>query len=298
MPTIANTGSAILLLFQIVSLSAAASAHGGHAHAAHAPSALQADFLSRAESFINCSATYSNDHGDITRVAIERNPAAPTKPVIQNDYNGSLASMAHRSDCSDFGVPNIIRVLYSKGPNSLDTDPIKREQLKQGILGWQYWIDQIEGTKPDNHFQGSMEVWTENHQMDFHVSEYLAGMLYPDEMFWGTNMTGRQHADTGRGFVTRWLERRYRWGFSEWRSATYYQFCFHSVTTLASLAPEPLVATRAGIVLDLMMIDVALHSLHGMLASSQVRSEKKLLFSNFLVCIGCLELVSTDSLSF
>ena len=158
------------------------------------------------------------------------------------------------------------------------------EQLKQGILGWQYWIDQIEGTKPDNHFEGGMEVWTENHQMDFHVSESLAGMLYPDEMFWGTNMTGRQHADTGRGFVTRWLERRYRWGFSEWRSATYYQFCFHSVTTLASLAPEPLVATRAGIVLDLMMLDVSMHSLHGMLASSQVTKKNQLLFLGFLCC--------------
>jgi hypothetical protein len=97
-------------------------------------------------------------------------------------------------------------------------------------------------------------------------------MLYPDEMFWGTNMTGRQHADVGRGFVTRWLERRYRWGFSEWRSATYYQFCFHSVTALAALAPEPLVAARAAIVLDLMLLDVSLHSLHGMLASSQGRS--------------------------
>ena len=234
-------------------------------------SELQAGFIQRAEGFINCSATYGNDHGDITRVAIQRNPTAP-KPVIQNDYNGTLQSMARRRDCSDFGVPNIIRVLYSAGAVSLDSDPIKREQLKQGILGWQYWIDQIEGTKPHNHFEGGMEVWTENHQMDFHTAEYLAGMLFPDEMFWGTNMTGRQHADTGRTFVTRWLERRYRWGFSEWRSATYYQFCFHSVTTLAALAPEPLIATRASIVLDLMLLDVSMHSLHGMLASSQGRS--------------------------
>jgi hypothetical protein len=251
---------------------AAAAGTAAAAAALRPPSALQVAFLQRAKGFINCSAGYSNDHGDITRVAIKRNPTAPSKPVIQNDYNGSLQSMAMRVDCSDFGVPNIIRILYSRGAGSLDSDPIKREQLKQGILGWQYWIDQIEGTEPDNHFQGSMEVWTENHQMDFHISEYLAGMLYPDEIFWGTNMTGEQHADTGRGFVIRWLERRYRWGFSEWRSATYYQFCFHSVTTLVSLAPEPQVAARAAIVLDLMLLDVALHSLHGMLASSQGRS--------------------------
>ena len=77
--------------------------------------------------------------------------------IILYYHNGSLQGMARRSDCSDFGVPNLIRLLYSSGPGSIDTDPRKREQLKQGILGWQYWIDQLEGTKPDNHFEGGME---------------------------------------------------------------------------------------------------------------------------------------------
>ena len=99
---------------------------------------------------------YNNGHGDMARAAIKRNPD-PTKPFIRGDYNGSLQGMARRSDCSDFGVPNIIRILYSSGPESLDADPLKRKQLKQGILGWQYWIDQVEGTKPNNHFEGGME---------------------------------------------------------------------------------------------------------------------------------------------
>lgn len=162
------------------------------------PSALQVEFLARAEGFIKCRASYNNDGGDVTRVAIRSNPD-PAKPIIRNDYNGalprcgrvhapqpvlrvshelswfhqpdlvmqvekarkqepqqqqrtdappalragSLEGMAHRSDCSDFGVPNIIRVLYSSGRDSIDSDPTKREQLKQGILGWQYWIDEV-----------------------------------------------------------------------------------------------------------------------------------------------------------
>ena len=40
----------------------------------------------RAEAFISCSADYNNDHGDIARVAIQRNPD-PTKPIIRSDYN-------------------------------------------------------------------------------------------------------------------------------------------------------------------------------------------------------------------
>ena len=53
---------------------------------ARAASDLQAAFLARAEAFINCSAGYNNDHGDIARVAIQRNPD-PTKPIIRSDYN-------------------------------------------------------------------------------------------------------------------------------------------------------------------------------------------------------------------
>jgi hypothetical protein len=105
--------------------------------------------------------------------------------------------MAARSDCSDFGVPNIIRVLYSKGQHSLDTDPYKRAQLKQGILGWQYWIDQIEGTAPDNHFEGGMEVWTENHQMDFHASDRAR----PSIPSWCISTLG-DHGWCDRGYST------------------------------------------------------------------------------------------------
>ena len=53
---------------------------------ARSASDLQSAFLARAEAFINCSAGYNNDHGDIARVAIQRNPD-PTKPIIRSDYN-------------------------------------------------------------------------------------------------------------------------------------------------------------------------------------------------------------------
>ena len=78
---------------------------------ARAASDLQAAFLARAEAFINCSAGYNNDHGDIARVAIQRNPD-PTKPIIRSDYNVraspaldlALPRLAQRAPLADSGA--------------------------------------------------------------------------------------------------------------------------------------------------------------------------------------------------
>lgn len=85
-------------------------------------------------------------------------------------------------------------------------------------------------------------------------------------------MTGAIHGERGRDRVLSWLERRYSWGFSEWRSSTYSQFDIDAVATLADLAPDSAVATRAAIVLDLLLLDSAVHSFHGHVASSRGRN--------------------------
>jgi hypothetical protein len=189
---------------------------------------------------------------------------------------------------------------------------------------------------------GEAHIWTENHQMNFHVAEYLVGALYPNEVFPRSGMTGAQHAALGRERVMRWLERRfvnarnhtrtrtcacwhasvstfyaarcscmyahlltpcvhvcapthaatrslltctharsltqapsyalffrYRWGFAEFRSVTYSRYNFESVGVLIALAPDPAVVARAEIVMNLMLLDNAIHSFHGQPASSK-----------------------------
>eukprot|EP00456_Euglypha_rotunda_P022066 TRINITY_DN18751_c0_g1_i2.p1 TRINITY_DN18751_c0_g1~~TRINITY_DN18751_c0_g1_i2.p1 ORF type:complete len:290 (-),score=34.38 TRINITY_DN18751_c0_g1_i2:71-940(-) len=174
--------------------------------------------------------------------------------------------MAARLDCSDFDVPAMIRILWDYGNSSMLSANLS-DTLKQALLNWQYWIDEYEAA-----FQGNMMFWTENHQMDFHVSEYLAGHLFYNETFPGTGMTGAQHAAKGRDFVLQWLERRYRWGSSEWKSDDYMQFQIRSTATLASLAPEEDVRIRASMVLDLLLYDLSIHSFAGGIVSARGRA--------------------------
>jgi hypothetical protein len=108
--------------------------------------------------------------------------------------------------------------------------------------------------------------------MSFHSSEYLAGSALPDALFSGTGMTGAAHAEKGRAFVLEWLQRRFAWGFSEWKSETYTQFDLQNCANLAAAAPDGDVATRAAMVLDLLLYDLAVNAQRGMLGTSKGRS--------------------------
>lgn len=55
---------------------------------------------------------------------------------------------------------------------------------------------------------GEAHAWTENHQINFHVAEYLVGEMYPTEVFARSGLTGAEHAALGKARVMRWLERR------------------------------------------------------------------------------------------
>lgn len=67
---------------------------------------------------------------------------------------------------------------------------------------------------------------------------YLAGSALPGDTFRGTGMSGAAHAAKGRAFVLQWLQRRFAWGFSEFKSET----CVPD----PALAPVSLTLARAG----------------------------------------------------
>jgi len=52
---------------------------------------------------------------------------------------------------------------------------------------------------------------------------YLAGGLYPDEIFSNSGETGRQKVELNRKRILRWLDLRFHTGFSEWLSHVYYE---------------------------------------------------------------------------
>ena len=165
-----------------------------------------------------------------------------------------------RLDCADFRMVCILRSLYDfSGYISTDT----LEKMKRSVLRFKYWMDE-----PG---EDSMCYWSENHQLLFAACEYLAGQLYPDETFANDGKTGASHMDKGRHRLAYWFETRFRLGFVEWHSNTYYEEDAAPLSLLIDCCRDPFLMGQAVILMDLLLLDMALHSFQGYFSVSSGR---------------------------
>lgn len=125
---------------------------------------------------------------------------------------------------------------------------------------------------PENDaYRTEMTFWSENHQVLFATAEYLAGQLWPQSIFRvansfrkegpgktrSTDLLGSQRMDRARPRLLRWLNDRMKFGFSEWNSPGYYDEDFTALFNLADFCLDPIIQSRACIVLDLLLFDLA-----------------------------------------
>jgi hypothetical protein len=139
--------------------------------------------------------------------------------------------------------------------------------IKASLLQFKNWFDEPAAT---GHKGGEMTFWSENHQIQFHSSQLLAGTQFPNDVFArsgtdasGGPVTGREHARRGRLRTERWLDRRLAWGFSEWNSPVYYEENMVALFNLVDFAPDERIRTKAAMVLDLLLFDFARFTCRG-----------------------------------
>lgn len=165
-----------------------------------------------------------------------------------------------RHDCADFRLLCLIKTAYSYN-HLLSTDTQKA--LKDCILSFKYWMDE-----PGSD---GMCYWSENHQLLFATCEYLAGLLYPDEIFTNNQKNGLWHVKRGLEKINWWLKDKFLYGFIEWHSNTYYEEDIAPLAMLIDFAKELDVITRSKIVMDLLFLDMALHSFEGYFVATSGR---------------------------
>lgn len=180
------------------------------------------------------------------------------------NFRASIQKIYDRIDCFDFVLPGFI-YLMSKYQDSQWISDEQKYEAKTMILGCKYWIDEGGPEKSPCYF-------TENHQMLFHCNEYIAGQLYKNEIFTNNGKSGQWHMDHARPFVLRWMEWRFKFGFCEWLSNTYYHEDVLSLSLLAVLSEDDEVKTKAKMIIDLIFFDMALNSFKGIFGSSHGRA--------------------------
>lgn len=188
------------------------------------------------------------------------------QPIHESLLIAALDYIDSRLDCADFVLNGMLRLHYQ----FIDSEQLSeafREKLRETILSFKYW--------PDEPGVDSMCYWTENHHILFSTCELLAGQLYPDELFSNSGQTGREKQARALARIRKWLELRFKAGFSEWLSNVYYDEDLPALLNLVDFAEDQVVARNAGAVIDLMCLDMAANSYRGLFSCSHGRTYTK-----------------------
>lgn len=178
-------------------------------------------------------------------------------------FLGVLDYIDQRKDCSDFAIHSILRLLYQFGEMyGLGVDLSAR--ARETVLGFKYW--------PDEPGIDDLCTWTENHQILFASAAFLAGQLFPDQVFTNSGQLGHHKMTLNKPRILHWLSMRFRTGFSEWLSHVYYDEDMTALLSLIDFCQDPEIVQKSKMVLDLMLLDLALNSYKGVFGSTHGRS--------------------------
>ncbi|NBC28820.1 MAG: hypothetical protein GVY29_02385 [Spirochaetes bacterium] len=185
------------------------------------------------------------------------------RPVHEELFAKALDYIDRRIDCSDFVMLGIIRARRQFPESSLLSADL-HSRMKRSILDFKY--------HPEEPGLDSLCTWTENHQIMFAANAFLAGKLYPEETFTNSGERGREKALRARPRILKWLDLRYKTGFSEWLSHIYYDEDITALTNLIDFSGDLEIVEKSTVVLDLIFLDMALNSFRGTFGSTHGRS--------------------------
>lgn len=210
------------------------------------------EFAARAPAPENTKALYY----ELARLAVGEQPHLGVLAA-------SLDYIDQRRDCADFVLHAVLQWLY-RFPQALQAHPDLALRMENTVIHFKYW--------PDEPGLDSLCTWTENHQVLFAAAAYLAGQLYPQRRFSNSGAIGTALMAIHRPRLLRWLDLRFRTGFSEWLSHVYYDEDICALLALAEFARDQELVQQASMVLDMLLLDMALNSHQGVFGSTHGRS--------------------------
>lgn len=199
----------------------------------------------------------------LANLKLDRNLHQAERLLVQ-----AVDRINRREDCSDFAMVPLLWAWQHFANTGLDN--ALRQKLRAAILGWRYWLDE-----PGNDV---MWFWSENHALCFHVSQYLAGQNFPDDVFTTSGRTGDEQKEFAHARLIRWFESIEQHGLAEWNSSAYYPIDFIGLFGLMELAEDADLRERSKRLIDMIFVTVALHTQNGILGGTMGRAyEKELL---------------------
>jgi hypothetical protein len=202
---------------------------------------LGMDIAARKAYYLNHASTYSDKNSQIikTYLGLDVNPGKIVDRL----------SRIYNSGAGDFIMNYVLRIYYlDKFSNVLDNET--RLAIINALFEAKFWFTE-NNSKPGDIY------WTENHQINYHTAELLAGQLLKEEIFPLSNMTGQDHINHALPLIERWIMWKAQYGFSEWHSNTYMGLNMIALLNLADFAENSTISAKAKMLLDLICFEFA-----------------------------------------
>jgi hypothetical protein len=226
-----------------------------------APAALPADPEARKRAALSHAARHGEARAGRTLARLHL--GLPLDALDRAILEDTLDGVEGRRDCSDFVM---VPLLWIRGAHGAALPEDLLQRIDAAILGWRYWVDE-----PGND---TMWFWSENHALCFHVSEHMAGGLFPQAHFGNSGLTGAAHRALAEARLDRWFDAVEAHGLAEWNSAAYYPIDAIGLAALVRWGGTAL-AARATALLDALHAMLALHTMAGVPAGSMGRAYDK-----------------------
>ena len=172
--------------------------------------------------------------------------------LISDNLAGAIERIDVREDCADFTACGLIR-FYIENEHRLAE--VNKAEIKRCLTGFKYWMDQYDG------LSDSMCHWSENHQILFATTEYLAAAEWPEAIF-ADGKSGEEHLEFAKERINAWMEQRFYYGFNEYYSNNYYPEDIAPMANFIQFAKteDADMVQRMKIVMDIIWIDIATQS--------------------------------------
>lgn len=112
---------------------------------------------------------------------------------------------------------------------------------------------------------------SENHALLFHTSRHLMAQAYPDDTFSAYGKTGAQLAAADGDWLRRFIRYRAGHGWGEFDSVGYLGPVWECLACLHDFSADTELTRLAGAMMDLLLADMAVDSLHGMYCGAHGR---------------------------
>lgn len=203
------------------------------------------------------------DHGEtvVNRAMAIMETTGSLSPLAEACIRNSLQMIIEKADCADFYLVPMLQMITryrDKLPDAL------YEEIKAAIISFRYWIDE-----PGNDV---MWYFSENHALLFHISQYLAGHLYPEVRFDVSGRTGTEQYAIGKERIEHWFETFQAYGYAEWNSATYIPIDLIGFFVLYEMSPDESIRSLAKEGIDFTFRIMMNNSFQGIMSSSYGRS--------------------------